>query len=71
MNPNQKVTSRTSTFFVIFGKIWRVPNTRDESRTRLDELEISATWNVSCLSGRRSYSNCKVNNSNQKNTVAE
>ena len=36
--------SPTAVFFVIFGKIWWVPHTSDESRTHLDEMQVSLSY---------------------------
>lgn len=44
---NQNVMSLTSKFFFsffIFAIIWRVPHTSYESRTRLDELQVSLSY---------------------------
>ena len=47
MNPQRSLydkimmTSPTSAFFVIFCKKWLVPNISDESRTQLEELQVS------------------------------
>ena len=49
MSPNQKISSPTSECFVIFCIKWLIPNTNDESRTHMDELQGSLIGKIELM----------------------